>query len=203
MPLARSETVVVGLHYQNENCHPDGKVRLGMAADAAEWRAQTLAAAARLYAGARALGLPIVHVRLAVRPDYLDVEPNAPLYAEWERDGAWREGTWGTEFLDGLQPLCHEFVVTHRRNNAFYGSNLQETLDRFRPWRLVLAGVSTAFAVESCARHAADVGYRLMIAADACQAGERRQHEASLAVLARLGRVRRVDEILADLAAAI
>lgn len=200
MSLARAETVVLGIHYQNENCHPDGKVRLGMAEDAEAWRARTLAAAQRLYAGARRHDVPIVHVRLAVRPDYLDVEPNAPLYRQFAELGAWQEDTWGTEFIDGLGPLGGELVVTHRRNNGFFGSALQESLDRFRPAHLVLAGVSTAYAVESTARHAADVGYRLTIAEDACQTATRTQHEASLAALSRLAEIDTVDAIVRRLA---
>jgi len=200
MTLQRAETVVLGIHYQNENCHPDGKFRLGMEEDAEAWGGRTLAAAARLYAGARRHGVPIVHVRLAVRPDHLDVEQNAPLYRQIAELDAWKEGTWGAEFVAGLEPAADELVVTHRRNNAFYGSALQESLDRFRPTHLVLAGVSTAYAVESIARHAADVGYRVVIAEDACQTASRAQHRASLEAMRRLAEIATVDAVVAGFA---
>jgi nicotinamidase-related amidase len=147
-------TVLLAVHYQNENCHPDGKVKLGIAATAETWREKTLAAAGRLLAGARSHGVPVIHVRLAVRADFRDVMANAPIYRQWQETETWIEGTWGAEFLDGLGPAGDELVVTHTRNNAFYGSPLQAYLDRYRPRALVIAGVSTAYAVDHATRHA-------------------------------------------------
>ncbi|MFX4219985.1 MAG: cysteine hydrolase family protein [Thalassobaculum sp.] len=116
------ETVIVANHYQNENCHPDGKVKVGIAADA-DWRWQRLDNAKRLFAGARAAGVPIVHVRLAVDPAYRDVIVNTPLIREWLELGAWKEGSWGTEFVEGLGPVGVEHVVTHTRNSGFQDFN--------------------------------------------------------------------------------
>ena len=96
-------TVLLALHYQNENCHPDGKIKVGIAADAT-WREARLANARRLFEGARHHGIPIIHVRLAVRPDMANVIANTPIFRQWIELGAWQEGSWGVEFLDGLGP---------------------------------------------------------------------------------------------------
>ena len=125
------ESLLLAIHYQNENCHPDGRIRIGVGAGEAAWRAEVLAAAGRLFAGARAHGVPIIHIRLAVRPDYQDVILNAPVFRQWVEQSAWQEGSWGVEFLDGLRPEAGELVVTHIRNNPFYGSPL-ETLIAMR-----------------------------------------------------------------------
>ena len=45
-------TAIVANHYQNENCHPDGKIKVGIGADS-EWRWERLENARRLFAGAR------------------------------------------------------------------------------------------------------------------------------------------------------
>ena len=34
--MTQADSVLVALHYQNENCHPEGKIRIGLAADAEE-----------------------------------------------------------------------------------------------------------------------------------------------------------------------
>jgi len=47
-------------------------------------------------------------------------------------------------------------VVTHCRNDAFYGSALQSIVDAPRADRLVIAGCRHYFVVESTARHASD-----------------------------------------------
>ena len=67
MTDAGRRDAVIALHYQNENCHPDGKIKVGIA-DGAPWREERLANARRLFAGARAAGATMVtHLFNAMR----------------------------------------------------------------------------------------------------------------------------------------
>ena len=193
-----ADTVILASHFQNENCHPDGKIKIGIGPDSA-WRWERLANAKRLFAGARAAGLPIVHIRLAVPADMSTVIQNNMIFRQWVELGAWAEGSWGVEFIDGLGPVAGEAVVTHTRNNGFYGSNLDEILFRHRPRRLVCCGVSTAYTVESTVRHATDVGYEVTVAADACSTATREQHDAALNAMRLIAEIADVDAILAGL----
>jgi len=161
-----SELVLLALHYQNENCHIDGKIKVGIKQDA-DWRYDTLDTATRLFAGLRAANVEIVHVRLAVRPDHRDVIQNNFIFRQWVELGAWAEGSWGVEFYEGLGPLEREYVVTHTRNNAFYNSQLDDIMGLLKPRRLAIAGVSTAYVVECTARHASDAGYDTIVVSDA------------------------------------
>lgn len=190
--------VIVANHYQNENCHPDGKIKVGIAADA-DWRQERLANAKRLFAAARSAGVPIVHVRLAVDPAFRGVVVNTPLIEEWIRLGAWREGTWGVEFIDGLGPEGDEIVVTHTRNSGFHNSTLEEALFSLGARSLICCGVSTAYTVESTVRHATDIGYRVTVAADACSTATAAQHENALAAMRPLARIASVDDLIAEL----
>ncbi|MEC8793062.1 MAG: isochorismatase family cysteine hydrolase, partial [Pseudomonadota bacterium] len=137
-------TVIVANHYQNENCHPDGKIKVGIGADSA-WRWERLENAKRLFAGARGAAVPIVHVRLAVPADFKGVVANTDLIREWLKLGAWREGTWGVEFIDGLAPTAEEYIVTHTRNSGFHNSTLEEVLFSLGARHLICCGVSTAY----------------------------------------------------------
>jgi nicotinamidase-related amidase len=110
------------------------------------------------------------------------------------------DGTWGAEFYEGLGPLADEIVVTHRRNDPFYGSPLADIVARFRPRRLVVAGVSTTYVVESTVRHASDMGYEVVVAADACSSASPDMHAASLKAMALLADIKTVDQIVADFA---
>ncbi len=56
--MTPAPSALLALHYQNENCHPDGKIKVGIVADA-PWRAQRMANASRLLAGMRAAGVPV------------------------------------------------------------------------------------------------------------------------------------------------
>ena len=198
--MPKTHTAVIAIHYQNENCHPDGKIRVGIAADA-EWRWVRLGNAKRLLDGARAAGVAIIHVRLAVPPDYRGVSANTDLIREWMALGAWQEDTWGTAFIESLEPHADDFVITHTRNSAFYNTTLDEILFQLGVRNLVCAGVSTAYAVESTVRHATDIGYEVTVAADACSTATQSQHENALAAMKPLATIKKVDEVLADLEA--
>ena len=178
-----ADTAVLALHYQNDVLHPDGKIRVGLDADNGA-RQRLLDNAAALLDGARAQSIPIVHVRIAFRPDYADLLPNCAIFRNVASIGAVPEGQWGSEFYDGLQPLAgspREFIVKHTRISAFYGTPLEETLRVIGARRLVVAGVATHSVVEGTVRHAADIGFDVMVAEDACASADPAVHEASLA----------------------
>ncbi len=196
MSAQSTDGLILALHYQNENCHPDGRIKVGIGEREQAWRSEMLAAARRLLDGARREGVPIIHVRLAVRPDYRDVIQNGPLFRQWVELGAWQEGTWGVAFYEGLGPIGDELVVTHIRNNPFFGSPLETLVAMRRPRRLVCAGVSTAYAVESTVRHASDLGYEVVVAADACSTVTRERHESALNAMALLATISQVDAIV-------
>ena len=178
-----SDAAVLALHYQNDVLHPDGKIRVGLDADSGA-RQRLLENAAALLDGARARALPIVHVRIAFRPDYADLLPNCAIFRNVATIGAVPEGQWGSAFYEGLQPLAgspREFVVKHTRISAFYGTPLEETLRVIGARRLVVAGVATHSVVEGTVRHAADIGFEVMVAEDACASADEAVHRASLA----------------------
>ncbi|MFB4391723.1 MULTISPECIES: cysteine hydrolase [unclassified Pseudomonas] len=193
--------VVIALHYQNDVLHPDGKIRVGLGAEDAA-RTALLDAAGRLLAGARARGWPIVHVRVAFRPDYADLQQNAPILRNVARIGAVQEGSWGAEFFSDLAPLAssNEFSVTHQRINAFYGSPLEQLVRQFHSKRLLIAGVATHSVVESTVRHAVDCGFEVTVAADACACADADAHRASLASMALIARICEVNQALEEAA---
>ena len=192
-------TVLVAVHFQNDVLHPDGKIRAGLGRDD-DNRAGLIRRARRLMDGARARGIPVVSARIAFRRGFRGVAQNSSMFRGVVKAGALVEGSWGADFHARLRPRRGEFVVTHSRVNAFYGSDLELVLASLGAQRLVVAGVATHSAVEHTARHAADMGYEVIVAADACAAADPELHAASLRTLAlHVERVASVDEILADL----
>lgn len=192
-------SVYLALHYQNENCHPDGRIKVGIAADA-PWREERMSNARRLLAGMRKAGVPVVHVRLAVNPDYADVVTNTPIIRQWVAQGAWREGTWGCEFLQGFEPLENEITITHTRNSVFHGCSVPDAVAALGADHLYISGVSTAYVVEGSVRHATDIGYPCTVVADACSTATEEQHHNALNAMRLLADVATVDEVLATLA---
>jgi nicotinamidase-related amidase len=193
--------VLLALHYQNEVLHAQGKIKVGVAAMSPD-RQALVDRAGRLLAGARQAGVPIVSVRIAFRPDHKDVIQNCKIFRNVVAARAMTEGSWGAEFHDGLGPEGDEFVVTHNRVNAFFNSTLEGALRALRAGRLIVAGVSTNSVVETTVRHAADMGYEVLVVADACSAGDPRLHEASLENMRFVADIVTTEGILARLPSA-
>jgi biuret amidohydrolase len=192
-------TAVVAVHFQNDVLHPDGKIRAGFARrDPA--RSALLKTARRLLDGARTRGIPVVSVAIEFRRGHAGVVQNSPMFRGVVQRGALVAGSWGAEFHAELRPRRGELVVRHSRINAFYGSDLELVLSTLGVRRLVLAGVATHSSVEHTARHAADLGFEVLVAADACAAADPELHATSLRILAlHVERVATVDEILTQL----
>lgn len=139
-------------------------VDLQLAIDDPRWgprnNPQAEQAIAALLAAWRAEGLPIVHVR------HDSVEPDSP----------YRPDRPGHAFKPEAAPAAGEAVVGKRGHSAFVDTTLEETLDALGATTLVVCGVLTHNSVEATVRHAADLGYRVFVVADACWAvalGER------------------------------
>lgn len=195
--MAPQRTALLAIHYQNDVLHKDGKVRVGLSADMDAERARVVAHARTLFAAARANGVPVVSARAAYRPDHADVIQNALIFRNVVSAGVLADGSWGAEFHEGLGPLAEEFVVRHTRVNAFYGSPLDEVLRLIGATRLVISGISTHSAVEHAARHAADIGYDVIVAEDACCSATRATHEASLASMSLIATIKTTAQAIA------
>ena len=191
--------VVLALHYQNDQLHPEGRIRVGLSEDDPA-RAHLIAAAGRLLAGARARGWPIIHVRMAFRPDYADLARNTPIFRKTAEIGAVRDGHWGSEFFAELAPLDspREFAFKHNRISAFYGTELESLLRLLDARQLVIGGIATHSVVESTVRDAADRGYEVTVAADACAAAGT-AHSNALASMRLIAEVGDVDGALVAL----
>lgn len=189
--------VVLALHFQNDVLHPEGRIRVGLAADDPA-REALIATAQRLLRVARLRGWPVVHVRVAFREDYADLARNMPIMRRVEQVGAVREGQWGSAFFEPLRPMegRQEFIVTHKRISAFYGTELEPLLRLLQAQRLWVAGVATHSVVESTVRDAADRGYEVAVVADACAAADRGAHEAALAGMRLIAEVAALDGLL-------
>ena len=67
-----------------------------------------------------------------------------------------------------MRPRPGETVIEKNFPNSFRGTNLQEHLESAPVKSLVVAGMMTHMCVDATVRHAADLGYKLTLLADAC-----------------------------------
>lgn len=89
------KTLVIAMHYQNEVLDPRGKIKVGIATDDPN-RAALKGNAARLLAGARGLGIPVISVRIAFNRGHADVIQNCKIFRDVVANGAMVEGRLGS-----------------------------------------------------------------------------------------------------------
>ncbi len=105
-----------------------------------------------------------------------------------------------SEFIAGLGIQPADAIIAKRQWGAFYGTNLEQTLDRRGIATIVMAGIATNLGVESTARAAFDAGYALVFAEDAMTTMGAEWHEFPVKnIFPRMGLVRGTEEILAAL----
>lgn len=195
-----SRAVLILCDYDNDIVHPEGKFSAwGLPAEVA--RREVLPKTKRLLAGARAGGLPVIHVSGVARPGVAGGPRNADAWRSIEAIGALLEGTWGAQIHEDVKPEAGEMVVSKRRVSAFYQTDLQLGLRALGVDTVILCGVATNFVVEGTARDAADAGYVVIIVEDCCSTVSEDMHKASLAAMGMLTTITTSAEVLAALSA--
>jgi nicotinamidase-related amidase len=113
------------------------------------------ASARRLLDSFRAAGEPVVHLR------HVWDAPDAEFM---------RPGTPGVEINSEVAPAEGEPVIEKDAPNGFLRTPLEKTLCELGVDRLVVAGMMTSMCVDATARAASDLGFEVIVAADACAA---------------------------------
>jgi nicotinamidase-related amidase len=117
---------------------------------------------------ARAHAIPVIFVRVALRPGYPDVSPNNLAFSALRDRGGLLETDEATQIWEGVRPEGDEVVVVKRRVSAFTGSGLDVVLRAQDIDHLILTGIATSGVVLSTLRQAADADFRLTVLKDAC-----------------------------------
>jgi nicotinamidase-related amidase len=176
-------TALILIDIQNDY-FPGGKGELEKPVEAA-------AQARKLLDFFRQQKWPTVHIQhVAIRPGATTFLPE----------------TEGVNIHDSVAPLAGEPVIVKHFPNCFRETNLLEHLKRVGADRLVLCGMMTHMCVDAGMRAASDLGYPVLLAADACTTraltyGEMKVpaeyvHTAFLAALKSYGQVMNTEQIL-------
>lgn len=202
LTLPEGATAILIMDCQNDIVHEKGKMAAmsnGVMAKLIKDR-NILPTIARVAAAGRSARIPVIHVRHAYRPDYLDAPQNTPILASMKTNEILKDGTWGAEVHTDLTPHPTDVVITKTRVSSFYASPLEAILSAQGITHLVLTGIATDGVVEGTARDAVDRGYYVVIPDDCCTTFSEEGHRAALAgVLGMLTTVSKADDVIAAL----
>ena len=137
-----------------------------------------------------------------VHIQHISLEPDATFFIK---------GDSGSDIHDSVAHFEGEPIVYKHEPNSFLYTNLLDLLKEWEIERVVVTGMMTHMCVDATARAAADLGFQVVIAADACATRDLTYgdttipadlvHKSFLAALKSYGKVIKSDEIIALLAA--
>lgn len=141
------------------------------------WMETVIGNIAGLISSARVRKSPVVYVRVAFRPSYVDLMPHRP---QIKTNGRLNETKRGADVIDDLRPQPLDAIVTKRRTGAFYMTDLELLLRRLGAETLIVTGMSTARAVESTVREAHNRDFKCVVISDGCLADSQKLHDNAL-----------------------
>jgi nicotinamidase-related amidase len=165
--------------------------------------------AAELFAGLRALGVPVIHVVTEYR-DVAEIAANPFWRAVHDDPSKARRGILrhnlaggpGVEIIPELYDPRDLVVRGKKRYNSFHATDLEFVLRRLGATTLILAGINTTTCVLCAGFEATDLDFRVIIAAEAVDSmdGEEMHRFALRLMAAAIGWPADNREILAMLA---
>jgi nicotinamidase-related amidase len=136
-----------------------------------------------------------------VHIQHVSLKPDAAFFIKGDR---------GTDIHDSVAHFEGEPLVQKHYPNSFRETNLLDMLKEWRIERVVITGMMTHMCVDATARAAADFGFKVIIAEDACATRNLEHggtvipadlvHKSFLAALKSYGQVMKSEEVLALLA---
>jgi nicotinamidase-related amidase len=111
-------------------------------------------------------------------------------------------GTWGWQFVDGLQVRDGDWVVEKFRPDSFIGTHLDHILRTQGLQTVIICGTTTEGCVESTVRSASYHDYYTVVVADAVASPNAVLHEGSLRFFRARYPTHTTEEVLAAARAA-
>ena len=132
---------------------------------------------AKLLAGCRSAGIPIIHTRECHKPDLSDCPPakrgrGEPALRIGDPGPMGRllvSGEPGADIVPELAPIEGETVIDKPGKGAFYATGLNRHVIDLGVSHLAIAGVTTEVCVQTTMREANDRGYDCLLLEDATE----------------------------------
>ena len=133
----------------------------------------------RLIDEAREVSLPIIYIQ-TIHSEWTDTDPWIYRKPEGADKETCREGSWGADFFDGIEPRADERVVIKHRYSAFINTDLDTILKAKGIESVLLTGVATNVCVESTMRDAFMLDDYVTMVHDCMATGDPVLHEGTL-----------------------
>ena len=164
--MNQKTTAIVFQGLQIDFCSPEGKLH-GLIAEQLTSR-RLIPKMIEFLDKAAQSGVQIYFVPIIFTPDYRELRNVGGVLESIKNAGAFQAGTRGAETIDELLPLLDRITVISAKRGlcAFGSTDLDEQLRRNGIDTVVVCGLLTNVCVETTARSAYDLGYRVITISD-------------------------------------
>ena len=134
----------------------------------------------RAIKAARTASTTIIYVIVQFREGYPEISERNIILKSIKENNRLREGAPDSRICGELSPKPGDIIVIKKRFSAFSGSDLDTILRTRGIDTIVLTGVSSLGVVESTARSAFDMDYRIIVLGDCCSDRDPEAHNIAL-----------------------
>lgn len=174
-----ANTALVFQGVQNDLCDPSGRLYPLLGAQLE--RRGTLTSLRRLVEGFLAARQPVFLVPIEFTPDYREIARAEGVLGLIREQRTLSRGSRGAAPLESFVPLLERVTVVQAKRGlcAFGTTPLHELLQRASVSTVVVAGLLTNVCVETTARSAYDLGYRVVMVPEATATRSDAEQDAS------------------------
>jgi nicotinamidase-related amidase len=134
----------------------------------------------RAIKAARKASIAIIYVIVQFREGYPEISERNIIFKSVKENNRLREDAPDSKICQEFSPERGDIVVIKKRISAFSGSDLEGILRARGIDTIVLTGVSSLGVVESTARFAFDMDYKIIILGDCCSDKDLEAHNITL-----------------------
>ena len=128
----------------------------------------------------------VLPVKVGFSVNYPEQPKKSPIFGKADQFHALALNQWGTEFHRDLEIESTDCVIIKHRVSPFFGTTLDLILRNQCIERVVVCGVSSAWAIQAVVRDGHDRDYAMVIIEDACAAANETEHHTSMEQLSRI-----------------
>ena len=180
MKLEPKKTAVVMIEFQNDFTSEGGALH-GAVKEVMD-SSNMLENAQDTVRRAREMGVRIIHAPITFAPGYPELGENPYGILKGVVDSnSFRKGTWGADFVEGMQPAEGDLVVEGKRGLcAFNSTNLDFILRGMGIENVALGGFLTNCCVESSMRTAYEKGFNVFTLTDCVAATSEEEQRVAI-----------------------
>ncbi|MDX8380013.1 MAG: cysteine hydrolase family protein [Gallionella sp.] len=163
-----SKTAVILIGFQKDYFESDGILHGVIEASVDRVLTNTLGLLTRLLS----TSVTLVATPIIFTPDYSELVDPVGILKTIRDVGAFKEGSLGAQTLDQLAEFGERITIVNGKRglNAFHETELASLLNRLGITTVVLAGMVTSICIDSTARSAFELGFKVCVLSD-CTGG--------------------------------